>query len=96
MRDINFALKEEQCKLEQTGLVLTVRSYKSDGDTDEVWVENVGTCERRNLGEIESLQDLEIVSNHSGFDTFDDWIEKINDFKSKSADERYLYSIRKI
>ena len=96
MRDINFALKEEKAKLEQTGMVLTVRGYKSDSDIDEVWVENVGTCERKNLGEIYSLQDLEIVSNHSGFDTFEDWIEMVNEFKGKDANERYLYSIKKI
>ena len=96
MRDINFALEEEKNKLEQSGLVLTVRGYKSDSDTDEVWVENVGTCERKNLGIIDSLQDLEIISNHSGFDTFEDWIEKVNEFESKEAKEMYLYSIRRI
>lgn len=77
--------------LRSHGLIYTVRKYRmSEAD---VKVEGVGTCHRKPCGTIDKESDLIPFVELSGFQTTQDWWNKIEHFIPNSSDAKYLYKV---
>jgi len=86
-------IPELQDYLRKRGFIFTVRKYKM---TDAyVMVKGVGKCHRIPLGEVKSRLDLVPFGWKSGFDTIDDWWDKIRQFIPDTTVPMYLYSVTK-
>ena len=80
--------------LRENGVIYTVRKYKmADKIVDAEWV---GYCKRTYLGKVKDFKDLEPFVKESGFETVEDWWEKIKEFIPSKKDSMYLYKVERI
>ena len=64
--------------LVNNGVVYTVRGYNMSDCF--VYADDIGECYREKLFEVEGKWDLKLFVDKSGFESVDDWWNKIMDF----------------
>ena len=94
MRKMEFAVGCVVECLRRQGRVFTVRSYCLEGSFYRVvYVDGIGLCWRELVGEVKCKEDLLSFLQFSGFNSVDEWWEKIVSFCGNR--EKWLYKVCK-
>ena len=88
-------LTELQEYLKEHGTIYTVRRFRYDKDTELVFIPGVGGCRRQFILEDIIKYDLKDYYTNSGFETLDDWWNKIVDI-NPGLPPLHLYKVEVI
>ncbi|MFP3898190.1 MAG: hypothetical protein ACLFVD_02655 [Dehalococcoidia bacterium] len=90
MKKIQFSVRCVRECLLRHGQVYTARGY--DMSCAHVWVDGVGRCYRRKLGEVRSVDDLRPFVRYSGFGSAEQWWRVLQGFVR--GRRSWLYHVR--
>ncbi len=91
MRKMRFDVECVKECLKKKGKVFTVRSYCLDNDN--VFVDGVGWCRRIRGFEVTKKEDIRKFVKLSGFNSVDEWWDKILEFTSNKR--KWIYLVKK-
>lgn len=77
--------------LKRHSQVYTVRSWESKEEISVVNVKDVGFCTKEKICKVTDMRDLVTYVHHSGFQSAEEWWNKITEFK---ATDGWLYNVK--